>query len=222
LISCSGDENENYIAPGALNEGTIEFDVSYPYLDSNDIGLNLLPQKMLMKFKDGKYRIESEGGMGLFLTGYISDSKKKQMDYFLKIISSKFVSRFNDKGLKKLHKEFPAYRMEELDSTIEIAGYTCRGVKIIYYSNVVSDHNIWFTNEINLPESNWCNPFPDIKGVLLAYQVQRNGLVIDFKASRIINDSISDNNFKVPLDYRVISNRALIRKMEEAFIGFEY
>jgi hypothetical protein len=56
----------------------------------------------------------------------------------------------------------------------------------------------------------------------MEYQIQRNGLVIDFKANKIISDSLDINEFNVPLNYKVISNKALIRKMEEVFGGFEY
>ncbi len=38
----------------------------------------------------------------------------------------------------------------------------------------------------------------------------------------IISDSLDINEFNVPLNYKVISNKALIRKMEEVFGGFEY
>jgi hypothetical protein len=223
FFSCSQeDDHQHHPVPGAVSEGSIEFNVTYPYLDSNDIGLNLLPSTMTMVFKNNKYRVESTGGMGLFLTGYVSDNDKKQMDYFLKIISQKFISRYSAKGLKSLHKDFPSYRLETLDSTRTIAGMECYGYKVVYYSNVVGDHYIWATDQIDLVGSNWCNPFPQIPGVMLAYQVQRSGLVINFEASKFTPSKLSDADFKTPLDYKVISNRALIRKMEEAFIGFEY
>ena len=200
----------------------IEYKITYPNLDSNDIGLNLLPQKMIFKFKDNKYRIHSEGGMGLFVTGFISNNEEKKMDYFLKMISAKFVSRFNTKGLKHLHEDFPAYRLDPIDSSRTIAGLHCKGTKVVYYSNVVSDHEIWYTDQIELTEPNWCSPFKNIPGVMMSYQVQRSGLVIRFEADKISQDSIPDSEFRVPLEYKAVSNKKLVRKLEEAFIGFEY
>lgn len=222
FVGCNNNNNHSDVPENAPKEGHIEFDVTYPYLDSNDIGLNLLPHKMDLHFKDNKYRVESVGGMGLFAMGYVSDNDIQHLDYFLKIISNKMASRFNSKGIKKLNREFPAFQMKEIDSTRVIAGYKCRGHKIIYYSNVVDDHIIWETNELDLTNSNWFTPFPKIKGVMLAYQVQRNGLVVNFEASKVHTDTIDPNIFKIPLEYKIIPNRELIRKMEEAFIGFEY
>tara|TARA_B100000508_G_scaffold138392_1_gene134436 strand:+ start:28253 stop:29026 length:774 start_codon:yes stop_codon:yes gene_type:complete len=221
LVSCESDDNSASGGKG-ISQGTIVYNVTYPYLDSNDIGLNLLPQSMELTFKDGFYRVESVGGMGLFVAGYVSNNKEKKMDYFLKVISSKFVSRFNEKGVKKLHKDFPSYQLKKLDSTRVIAGYECQGYRVSYYSNIVQDHNVWVTRDINIPGMNWCSPFPKVKGVMLGYQVQRSGLVIDFSADVVRNDSISMESFKIPIKYKVISNKALVRKMEEAFIGFDY
>ncbi len=221
LASCK-QKTESVFYKDGISEGIIEFSVSYPYLDSNDLALKMLPNKMEMTFKDNIYKIESVGGMGFFICGYISNNDKKEMDNYLKIISSKFVSRFNEKGVKKLHEDFPSFRLEKLDSTKEVAGYTCEGYRVIFYSNVVQDHSIWFTTDIKVHDANWCTPFPQVNGILMEYQIQRNGLVIDFKANKIISDSLDINEFNVPLNYKVISNKALIRKMEEVFGGFEY
>ena len=87
---------------------------------------------------------------------------------------------------------------------------------------MVQDHSIWFTTDIKVHDAHWCTPFPQVNGILMEYQIQRNGLVIDFKANKIISDSLDINEFNVPLNYKVISNKALIRKMEEVFGGFEY
>ena len=219
--SCE-QESKSVFNENGITQGIIEFNISYPYLDSNDLGLNILPKTMEMTFKDNTYKIESIGGMGFFVGGYISNNDKKEMDYYMKMMSSKFVSRFNEKGVKKLHKDFPGYRLDKLDSIREIAGYKCEGYRVVFYSNVVKDHNIWFTTDINVPGANWCSPFPKVDGVLMEYQVQRSGLVINFSASKVISDSIDVEEFKIPLKYKVIPNKVLIRKMEEAFGGFDY
>lgn len=221
LTSCE-EETKSVFNKNGITEGAINYNVTYPYLDSNDLGLNILPKTMDFSFKNHMYRIESVGGMGLFAAGYVSNNTEKNMDYFLKMISSRFVSRFNVKGVKKLHKEFPAFRLEKIDSSKTIAGYKCSGYKVVYYSNVVQDHNIWFTTDINIPDVNWCSPYAEIEGVLLEYQLQRDGLVINFKANSVSNKKIDDELFSIPVNYKVIPNRALVRKMEEAFMGFDY
>lgn len=221
LFSCS-ESPLNKSTNEGINEGIIEYKLTYPNLDSSDIGLNLLPQKMTLKFKGDYYRVESEGGMGLFVTGYVTNTKTKKMDYFLKIISSKIASRFKPEGIKHLHRDFPSFRLEKLDSTRTICGYKCKGKRVIYYSNIVNDHFIWYTNEIGITDPNWCAPFKDISGVMMSYQVQQSGLVVNFEAEKVYSDSIPDKEFHVPLEYKIVSNQQLIRKMEEAFIGFEY
>ncbi len=217
---CSDDKKP--VSGDGITQGVIQFNVTYPYLDSNDIGLKLLPEQMTMTFKDDLYRVESEGGMGLFLAGFISHGKEQTMDYFMKIIGQKMVSRFTLKAMKQFHHEFPAYRLEFLDSTKTIAGLPCKAAKVIFFDNVVSDYTIWYTDQILIENPNWCSPFPKIEGVMLEYIIQRDGLVIHFQANDVVPGVIDPSTFAIPLDYKVVSNKKLIYKMEEAFMGFDY
>ena len=48
-----------------ISEGTIEYDVTYPELDSGNIMLEMLPSTMVMQFKDGKFRSELKTAAGI-------------------------------------------------------------------------------------------------------------------------------------------------------------
>lgn len=205
-----------------VDQGHIIYDVTYPFLDSNDIGLNLLPSEMTLTFRGDQYKAESIGGMGLFAAGFVSNNKDKTMDYFMKVISAKYVSRFTEKGVKRFHNNFPSYRLVDLDTSRVIAGVDCKGTQIIFYNNIVSDYIIWHTDEINIKNFNWCSPFPAVPGVLMEYQLQQEGLVLKMTANRIERDSVGIDHFKIPLDFDIVSNQTLTRKMKEAFMSFDY
>ena len=49
LASCK-QKTESVFYKDGISEGIIEFSVSYPYLDSNDLALKMLPNKMEMTF----------------------------------------------------------------------------------------------------------------------------------------------------------------------------
>ncbi len=220
LASCS--EIKSRIGDNKINQGTITYKITYPYLDSNDIGLNLLPDKMTLTFLNNMYKTESVGGMGLFSAGFVSNTDEQTVDHFMKVISSKYVSRFSPKGLKKFYEGFPSYRLEPLDTTKKVAGFNCNATRVVFYNNIISDYIIWHTKEIGIKDFTWCSPFPAIDGVLMEYKVQQEGLVLNLQAEQLIMDSVSTDAFKVPLDYTVVSNETLIRKIEEAFVSFDY
>ena len=221
LSSCESKQSVN-VTTDNITEGVLEYVMEYPYLDSNDIGLKLLPESMVLTFKDDKYRSETVGGMGLFVAGFVSDNENKVMDYYMKMLSTKYITRFTTKGVEKFNSKFPAFRTEKLDATKTIAGLKCYGVKIIFYDNPVDDYVVWYTKDIKMSQPNWCNPYKSIDGVLMQYTVQREGLVARMTATNLILDKITVNEMKLPLDYKVVSNKKLIRKMEEAFLGFDY
>ena len=166
--------------------------------------------------------MESIGGMGLFAAGYVSNIENRTMDYFMKIVSAKNVSRFTEKTIKFFNQDFPAFRTENVDSTRVIAGYTCKGQRIVFFDNPVPDYTVWYTDDINLKNSNWCNPFNKIDGVLLEYMVQSNGLVMKLSAANVRAEIIKPDELRIPTDYKIVSNKLLMRKMQEAFMGFDY
>ncbi|MCB0481046.1 MAG: hypothetical protein KDC83_06410 [Flavobacteriales bacterium] len=221
-VSCNSDQDDASQMTNSRTEGMIEYNLTYPFLDTNDIGLNLLPDKMTLIFKDHTYRMESIGGMGLFAAGYVSNMDRRTMDYFLKIVSAKYVSRFTETTIKFFNQDFPAFRSMPVDSTRVIAGYECKGLQIIFYDNPIPDYVIWYTDEINLKNSNWCNPFNSIDGVLMEYMIQSNGLVMKLTAAEVLPETINPEQLRIPTDYKIVSNKVLMRKMEEAFMGFDY
>ena len=82
-----------------LSQGTIEFEVTYPELDSNNIVLKFMPENMEMSFKDNKYSHEWAAGLGLFKTGYVTDCTTKKMDYLLKLINVKYKSSYDAESI---------------------------------------------------------------------------------------------------------------------------
>ena len=84
------------------------------------------------------------------------------------------------------------------------------------------DIELFETSEIDIKNSNWCNQFSKLSGVLLGYEVERYGLQMRMRATDVIEQPVSDDEFKVPSDYKEVSLSQMMFEMEEIFKSLVY
>jgi len=203
-----------------LSEGKVEFDVTYPELDSNNVLLKFMPDEMEMLFKDNVYKHQWEAGLGLFKTGYVSDCNKFEMDYILKLINVKYKSVFNQEGADKLNIAYPKYNLIKTENTKLIAGYTCHEAIVEFPGKEFSDFNVYYTTHLQVKNPNWCLPLKDVPGVMLEYQLTKYDLTMKFTANSILEEEVDLSSLKVPSEYQVISNKRMEYKLKETFLSF--
>jgi hypothetical protein len=206
----------------AISEGTIQYKVTYPYLDSNNVLQRFLPAAMTMHFKNDKIHAEFLAGFGLFKTGFISDSKTMKMSYLLKLINVKYTSHYNQESAKILYSDFPKYKIVLTEETKVIAGYQCKKVIVDFIDEDVPDFSAYYTYDIKIKKPNWSSPLSEIDGVLLEYELEKYNLRMHLTADKIIGGEIADELLSIPKDYEEIPNTKMNNKIRETFQNFQY
>lgn len=181
------------------------------------LGVNMLPTDMTLLFKGDKYKVEINSGLNTIKMGFVSDGSQKKLDYFLKIINQRFISRFNAKGIRHLNQRFPAYRLIPTENQRIIAGYTCREYRVHFFSNFAPDYTLYAAENINIKDPNWCTPYPKVDGLMFSYRLQFEGLVMHLEARKVIKKLVKDGEFSLPTDHKIITNPQIVRRMEELF-----
>jgi len=203
-----------------LSQGTIEFEVTYPELDSNNIVLKFMPKNMEMSFKDNKYSHEWAAGLGLFKTGYVTDCTTKKMDYLLKLINVKYKSSYDAKSIITMNGEYPKFTLIPTSDTKEIAGYTCHRMIVDFEKKDLEDTEVFYTTHFALDDPNWCNPIKGVPGVMMEYSISKYDLTMKMTAVEVINKEIDLDDLAVPKEYQKIPNRRMEYKIKETFINF--
>jgi GLPGLI family protein len=188
---------------GKYTEGIIEYDVTYPYFNGADIILRMLPSKMTMKFKDGKFRTTVTKGRNIRMD-FISDCEAKTMISAFQFGSKKIVVTLNEKEIRSMLKEFPKVVYIDLLETDTLAGFNCKKKVAVFEDISYPDCELWYTEEIDIPNANWCYPFNDIPGVLLNYEVERYNMRMRLKARKFIDESVDDAEFESPAGYKTV------------------
>lgn len=188
-----------------ITEGTIEFDVTYPEIDSNNLMLEMLPDRMVMKFKDDHFKSTLTTAAGIVEMGVIADSKKRTMYNMAKIFSDRYILKMNEAQAREFSDVFPPFQLSFMDEWTQIADANCEKVLIDFGTGKPESYLFYYTNEIGLEDPNWFTPYSEIKGVLLDYYIENYGMVMHLKATEIIPGPVEDSEFEVDKRYREVN-----------------
>ena len=159
--SCGPAKDEGFISEGAI---TFNAEV----VDTDNPMATLAPAKMVVKFKNNKSAVEMSAGMGLLTTSFISNPETKTLTQLIKLMNKKFSVIQNTSELKI---ENELYNLEVIPTkeTKMIAGYKCKKAIIHYKGGDPSDYPVYYTQGLDIKNSNFANPYYMIDGVLMEY-----------------------------------------------------
>ena len=203
------------------SEGVIEYKVTYPKMDKTNFMLDFMPKEMRMYFKDNKYITTITAGMGTFKTEFVCDQAANEFFQLVKLINKKYVLKLTGEEIPKTLESLPEYQIEFTDEYKEILGYTCKKA-IVTINNESNDaFSVYYTNEINIENPNWCNQFAPIKGVMLEYQYDKYDICMRFEAKKITYEKVKDNVFEIPSEYKAVTFDEMEQEMTEIFDSFK-
>jgi hypothetical protein len=209
--SCGGEEEEKKVS-----EGIISYTISYPYYEGSSIMIKMFPDEMILKFKNGKYKIEVQKG-GVFKTILVADSKSKSITNQLYFGPKKIATELNEAEVGTMIEEFPVPIYMETGEQDTVAGYLCDKTIAVFSEISQKEVILYHTKDIALKESNWCNPYKEIPGVLLQYEVERYGLRMRFTANNIEKKSVKESEFKIEQGYKRVSLEKMNYELEQIF-----
>jgi len=198
-----------------VNEGVIEFDITYPNNEAGELLAAFLPDEMTLKFKDDKTVGTFSAGMGVFKATMISDPATKTVHQLFKVLKEKYVHEFDSSQINTLFTELSESKIKFVDETKEIAGYKCKKAIVTFKDNIKEEFSVYYTDDIDIKNSNWFTPFHEIDGVLLEYQVRKYNYEMRLVAKEVKSEEIDDSAFDVPEGYLNVGASEMERILEQ-------
>jgi GLPGLI family protein len=193
-------------------EGTIEYDVTYPGIGADNMMAAGLPDKATYKFKKESSITEFSGMMGLIRIAYIADGDKKSAHQTLNLIDQKYDSELNTAQINEVNKEF-VKDAKPVSGSKEIAGYKCKKAEITLSDGTKIE--AWYTTDLGMENINWCNPYFQIKGVMMEFQMQKYNVTMKLVAKTVTKDAVNDADFTIPTDYKKITIKEQNKILED-------
>lgn len=189
LFSCKKHEPS-----GIYDNGRIEYKITYLENNSSQISTNLLPKKMKLEFNQDYSINVIEGFMGVFKLNNITYFRNKRCSTLLEVLNKNYFY------LGKRGEEMCCFEdmydmvIEPTAETRTIAGLVCKKA-IVRLKDKGESFEVYYTNDIKLAEPNMTNPYKEIDGVLVEFQLSLSGLKMRFTAEKFesqINNSLKE------------------------------
>lgn len=201
---------------GKVTEGIIEYEVSYPYLNASDFMVKMLPNKMTMRFKDNKWKTTVSKGKSI-KTEFFSDCKNKTLSTAFQFGTKKLLVELTESEIKGMLKEFPELTYIDINDRDTICGFNVMKKDAVFEDIAYPEAELWYTDEIDIENANWCYPYSEIKGVLLQYEIERYGLRMRLKATHFRDEPVDDSEFNLPAGYKKVKLKNFESEVKKIF-----
>lgn len=207
LTGCGNSAEDS----GSISEGVILYDAKP--LDLGHPFASYAPSKMSVKFKNNNFYAYMSAGMGALTASFISNPEKRTFTQVIRLFSDKYFVLLDEDEIKK-ENQLSEMEIEPTKETKIIAGYNCKKAIVHLKGEEASEYDIYYTNEINVKNSNFSNPYFKLDGVLMEYRMKKFGLEMQFTATAIKHEEVDDATFDVPDNCEQITQEELTNKLK--------
>lgn len=208
------------ILPGCaekqIQQGEIEYEITYPYSELSGIMDVMLPKKMVVKFKGDKMIVSIEKG-SIFQTDIISEELSKKLAMRLDFGSEKIIATLNDEDLGTLTNTQPKYTSIKSDRIDTVAGITANFYEITAVNEKVGTFEAAFSNNLSINNTEWFTSYAGTFGIPLIYILERYGIIMQLRAVKFRSIEIEDSEFDTSNKFKTVSYTKYEKKINELF-----
>ena len=215
LLVTFGCSNE----PRVVTEGKIIYAIDYPDCKDNFFLYSILPKEMEVNFKGGK--MQSVIKKANLINELLVDCNDKSFAAYFKYGDEAFNVTLLETDVKSMLGDQQKYTIKMTSIKDTMAGFNVKKAIATSVSDPSDKIDLWYTDEIQVKNSNWYNPFKEIDGFLLAYSIDRYGIRMEFKAKGYEEIEITDEQLAPRKDGVSIPYGDYNKKLDGLFQSFE-
>jgi hypothetical protein len=216
----SCEEGEKVVTP-KISEGVIHFELSYPYYEDAFMA-SIMPDEMEMTFKNNVYRNHVSKG-GLFSSTVIADCNNETLILILDLGPKRIYCSLDKALASAMLKNYPTPDILKVSEFDSIAGTFCEKKSAIF--DLLADGydvELYETFDVDIKNSNWCNQYSEIDGVLLGYEIKQFGIQARMIATKMDTVAVNDSIFNVPQGFKEVTLERMLFEMDEISKSFSY
>jgi hypothetical protein len=113
------------------------------------------------------------------------------------------------------YASYPKMVFEKTNEKKIIGGLPCYKVRVKFPNHEMKDFDLYYTKKIRLKNPNWNNPFKEIDGVLMDYEISIFGIPTHVSAENVEFIKIDDSEFELPTDFKVVTQKEMEETIDE-------
>ena len=186
--SCINKDNQPKVF-----SGRIDYKITYLNTDLDKKTMNILPTRMKLLFNEKQAANNIEGFMGVYKLNAITNFHTRKCSTVLKVFDKHYLFNGSRDEQMCCFDTMEGMEIQETNETKIIAGFNCKK-SIVRLPATKETFDIYYTDEIALKHPNSTNPYKDVKGVLMEFELNLLYLKMRFVAEKY--QELSDNDFK--------------------------
>lgn len=204
-----------------VNEGIIEYHITFPEVGEESITASLLPDRMTYSFKENAFASHFETAGGMFKNNIIANLETRSLEHQLKVFRKKIKVAMSDADILKMLSQYPKMTVIKTNDTDTIAGYLCKKALIVFEEIEKKEIEVYYTNEIRMQNPNWCTQYHEIDGVLMAYEIEEFGIRMRLEAKSVTPARHEDSFLTDNDGYEVITREMMDIELAQLVETFE-
>ena len=218
MFSC---EQKSDLFGSSIAEGRINYAVTFPHMDEDNVMMSILPNQMTISFKGNRYNSEFNTYGGVFKNKISIDTKDRTYSQMLKIFKKRLACKYDQIDLEEMLNDFPPFTIIQSDNIDTIAGIPCKMAKGVFYKMDEPDIDIYYTDRIAVNNPNWCSPFADLEGFLLGYDIDMFDMRLRLIAEEVVATPVEDEEFLIEENYKMVSYKYIKVELEKLMESFD-
>lgn len=199
--------------PGAdehtLNEGAIEYNITYLEDTLDNFMLKFLPNKMVVMFRDYNTVNKIQGLSGVVSFTHIQNLKEDKGVTLVHLLNKRYIYHEEPNEPSLFYDPIAEMTITPTGNTKEICGLVCAESRVVTPDDKLGTFLIYYTEKLHIPNANAHTPFTDVEGVLLEFQLKLYDVRMKFTANNIQEGAIDKQEFEIPKDYKPINKETM-------------
>ncbi len=191
----------------SIDEGEIHYKITFH--DRNAfLPDELMPNSMVVKFKDSKTVMEITspvGNNGVFI---ITEPDKNQIQTFLRVLNMRYYWEGPADEIPPGINPMQDMAIKNTNQVSTILNLKCHKAEVSVPEKDFK-YDIWYTEDLNIKKPNGSNPFKDIDGVLINFFFLMGDAIIEFEAEGLYQRPVPDKVFEKNGDFRRIDRKSM-------------
>lgn len=191
-----------------INQGEIHYDIEYGG-NLGGVPKEVLPKNLIVYFKKDKLLFEMISPFGNSGIINLTNPELEIFDTYFSLFTMKYYYAASEGELFPGFEGMEGMELKKTSKKALICGFNCNNAEITFPSDRSKVMTVWYTNEINVKNSNLATPFKDIEGVLLDFFFYLGTTEVHFSAENVYSKDISDETFNRRDDFKRVSREEL-------------
>lgn len=191
-----------------ISQGEIHYAIEYEG-NLGGVPKEVLPQNLIVYFKKDKLLFEMVSSFGNSGIINLTNPDEGIFDTYFSLFTLKYYYAAAEGELFPGFEGMEGMELKKTSQITQICGFNCRNAEVTFPADRSKVLSVWYTEEIDVKNSNVSTPFKDIDGVLMDFFFYLGTTKVHFSAENVYNKEIDDVTFVRRDDFKRVSREEI-------------